>query len=93
VCVVAREEGVVSEISDQKRSIVEEARRAAISLVEREERRCGSRMVAYFVVGQMVGASEIWVRRFVNKHPSAKPDLIVGWNILQRYERDQKQQE
>lgn len=63
-------------------------RSAAAALVEREERRTGSRMAAYHNVGAMVGASSSWIRKFVTERPEVKtPDLTTGWNILETYRR------
>ncbi len=70
----------------EKRSIVEEARRAAKALVDREKQHGGA-MLAYARVAQMVGASEGWIRRFVNNYPDASPNLVVGFNILEQYRR------
>jgi hypothetical protein len=44
-------------------------------------------MAAYERVAQMVGASELWVRRFVCGYSEAKPSLVVGFNILESYRR------
>jgi len=70
----------------RNRSIVEEARSAARALVDREARN-GGRMVAYFRVASMVGTSEVWIRRFISGSPDASPNLVVGFNILQQYQR------
>lgn len=64
------------------------ARSSAAAWVEREERRTGSRMVAYEIVAQSVGASADWIRRFITDRDRAKePSLTVGWNILTLYRR------
>lgn len=55
--------------------------------VDCEERRTGSRMVAYRNVGSMVGASAEWMRKFLRGDEAKTPDWIVGWNILDTYER------
>lgn len=61
---------------------------AAQALVHREERRIGSRMVAYEVVAQTVGASADWIRKFVNGYDGAKrPDVEVGFNLMTVYSR------
>ena len=44
-------------------------------------------MVAYFRVASMVGTSEVWIRRFISGSPDASPNLVVGFNILQQYQR------
>lgn len=67
--------------------IVDQARFAAVELVRREERLTGSRMAAYDRVGSMVGASAGWVRKFIGRNPDVRPDLIVGFNLLQMYDR------
>jgi len=60
-------------------------RNAAAALVEREERRTGSRMVAYHTVGQMVGASAEWVRKYISSQEVAEPRFTVGINLIQVY--------
>lgn len=62
-------------------------RGAAAALVEREERRTGSRMTAYFTVGQMVGASAEWVRKYISSQEVAEPRFTVGLNLMQVYRR------
>jgi hypothetical protein len=61
-------------------------RNAAAALVEREERRTGSLMTAYEIVGSTIGKSSTWVRRFIGSSPDAKFDP-VGFNILAQYDR------
>jgi hypothetical protein len=64
------------------------ARTALGSWVEREERRTGSRMVAYEIVASTVGTSADWVRKFLGRSDKAKePSWTVGWNILTAYQR------
>jgi hypothetical protein len=67
--------------------LVDQVRRAASALVDREERRLCSRMLAYEVVGQMVGASPMWVRRFVNEYEYGALNYVVGCNILLLHQR------
>lgn len=67
--------------------ITRAARDAATALVNREYRRTMSRMVAYENVAATIGASSSWLRKFVNCYPDAKPDLVVGFNILVHYAR------
>lgn len=63
-------------------------RSVAAAWIEREERRTGSRMVAYQVVAQSVGTSPSWLRKFIGNGPEAKePNWTVGWNILAAYRR------
>jgi hypothetical protein len=62
-------------------------RNAAAALVEREERRTGSRMAAYHTVGQMVGASAEWVRKYISSQEVAEPRFSVGINLIQVYRR------
>lgn len=61
-------------------------RSAAASLVDREERRTGSRMAAYEAVAAMIGASPAWIRSFVDGR-AKQPGWITGWNILAVYGR------
>lgn len=80
-------------INDRNRTIsgpaeiVEAARSAAKGIVDIEERRTLSRMVAYENAANMVGVSTSWLRKFVNNYPDAKPDLVAGFNILMKYAR------
>lgn len=56
--------------------------------VEREERRTGSRMVAYHNVAATVGTSAEWVRNFYKGSVKAKePGWTLGCNILDAYGR------
>ncbi|PDT71714.1 hypothetical protein CO683_00715 [Bradyrhizobium ottawaense] len=62
-------------------------RNALGALVEREERRTGSRMVAYEVVAQTIGASSSWVRAFLGKSEGVKePRITLFQNIRASYE-------
>jgi len=62
-------------------------RSALSALVEREERRTGSRMVAYEVVAQTIGASSSWVRAFLSRSEGVKePRITLFQNIRASYE-------
>jgi hypothetical protein len=62
-------------------------RSALGALVEREERRTGSRMVAYEIVAQTIGASSSWVRAFLGKSEAVKePRITLFQNIRASYE-------
>jgi len=62
-------------------------RSALGALVEREERRTGSRMVAYEIVAQTIGASSSWVRAFLGKSEVVKePRITLFQNIRASYE-------
>jgi hypothetical protein len=62
-------------------------RSALGALVEREERRTGSRMVAYEIVAQTIGASASWVRAFLGKSEAVKePRITLFQNIRASYE-------
>lgn len=65
---------------------VDEARRRASALVDREEYRVRSRMLAYENVGQLIGKSGMWVRRFVNGYADVTPSFPVGMSIISLYE-------
>lgn len=80
------ERDVRKDFDSSATNILEQARRAAASLVEREERCSRSRMRAYEAVASATGCSASWLRRFVNGY-GAKPDLIVGFNLLQQHQR------
>ena len=60
-------------------------RSVAQALVERAERQTGSRMAAYETVGQTVGASAEWIRKFIKGDEAKAPDWIIGWNLLDYY--------
>jgi hypothetical protein len=59
------------------------SRSAAAALVDREERRTGSRMAAYEIVAQTVGTSSEWLRKFVVG--GKEPRLTIGFNLIQVY--------
>lgn len=62
-------------------------RSALGALVEREERRTGSRMVAYEIVAQTIGASASWVRAFLGKSEAVKePRITLFQNIRASYD-------
>lgn len=62
-------------------------RSALGALVDREERRTGSRTVAYEVVAQSVGASSSWVRKFLAKsHEVKEPRITLFQNIRASYD-------
>ncbi len=58
-------------------------RNAAFALVEREERRAGSRMIAYENVASKIGASSSWLRKFLRDDASVS---TIVFNILSQYE-------
>lgn len=62
-------------------------RSALGALVDREERRTGSRTVAYEIVAQSVGSSSSWVRKFLAKSEEVKePRITLFQNIRASYE-------
>ena len=63
------------------------SRNAAAALVDREERRTGSRMVAYEIVAQTVGTSSEWLRKFLSSNGAKEPRMTVGFNLIQVYRR------
>ena len=71
----------------RKRGAVGLTRSVAAALVDREERRTGSRMVAYEVVAQSVGTSSTWLRSFLSTNGAKEPRLTVGLNLIQAYRR------
>lgn len=62
------------------------SRSAALGLVEREERRLGSRMLAYETVSRSVGKSSDWLRKFIFNHIK-EPGITVGFNLIVTYRR------
>ena len=67
-------------------TIRESARAQLRALVEKAERITGSRMAAYEMVAQQVGAGSVWVRHFANDYATAKLDTTV-LNISEAYRR------
>jgi hypothetical protein len=65
-----------------------DATRSALGLlIEKEERRVGSRDVAFDVVAQTVGASSSWLKKFLSCHSEVKePRITLFLNIRAAYE-------
>ncbi len=61
-------------------------RERANALVERAERRTGSRMAAYEVVAQAVGVSPGWLRKLVKGYEAKEPRATIFENIRANYE-------
>lgn len=68
-------------------NLAEISRSAAAALVDREERRTGSRMLAYEIVAQTVGTSSEWLRKFISSNEAKEPRIILGFNLIQAYRR------
>ena len=62
-------------------------RSVAAALVDREERRVGSRMVAYEIVAQTVGTTSAWLRSFLSTNGAKEPRFSVGLNLIEAYRR------
>lgn len=63
-------------------------RSALGALVEREERRVGSRTVAYEVVAQSVGVSASWIKKFLSRsHEVKEPRITLFHNIRAAYDQ------
>lgn len=78
----------------QSSTLIDQARRAAAALVDREEATTRSRMLAYERVAQLTGANPSWLRKFVSGYAEAKqPSFIVGCNLMAVYGRMQKPKE
>lgn len=68
-------------------NITDATRSALWLMVVREEKRVGSRDVAYRIVGQTVGASASWIRKFLSRSPEVKePRITLFLNIRAAYE-------
>jgi hypothetical protein len=68
-------------------SLTSATRNALGMMVEREERRVGSRDVAYEIVAQTVGASSSWIKKFLSKSVEVKePRITLFLNIRSAYE-------
>jgi len=68
-------------------ALVADTRSMATELVRREERRVGSRAVAYEIVAQTVGISSSWLRKFVSERSEVKePRITLFQNIRVAYD-------
>lgn len=69
-------------------STVTDATRSALDiLVDREERRIGSRDLAFENIAQLVGASSSWLKKFIGRSDEVKePRLTLFLNIRAAYE-------
>jgi hypothetical protein len=67
--------------------IVDLTRNVAEAFVMREERRTGSRMVAYSDVARAVGTSSEWLRKFISASSAKEPGMALGFRILVAYRR------
>lgn len=63
------------------------SRSAAEALVDREERRTGSRMTAYEIIAQTVGMSPDWLRKYISEKEGKEPRLTTGFNLMALYSR------
>lgn len=62
-------------------------RNALGELVSREERRVGSRMIAYANVAKAVGSSASWIRKFIaNSEEVKEPRISLFQNIRANYD-------
>lgn len=63
------------------------ATRSALGLmVEWEERRAGSRDIAYEIVARSVGSSSSWIKKFLSRHAEVKePRITLFVNIREAY--------
>lgn len=79
-------------------SITTTTRSVLGAMVDSEERRTGSRTVAYEHVAQMVGTSSSWVRKFLSDRGEVKEPRITTFqniraaydNLCERIERDNR---
>lgn len=68
-------------------TITDATRLALGVMVDREERRAGSRDVALEIVAQTVGTSSSWVKKFISRSPEVKePRITLFMNIRAAYE-------
>lgn len=69
-------------------AVLTNATRSALGvLVDREERRVGSRDLAFEIVAQTVGASSSWLKKFLGRHAEVKePRITLYLNIRAAYE-------
>lgn len=62
-------------------------RNALTELVSKEEKRVGSRMLAYENIARAIGSSASWVRKFISNSEEVKePRLTLFQNIRASYE-------
>lgn len=62
-------------------------RSLADKLVQQAEARTGSRMCAYQDVARAVGASAVWLRKFIKGYEVKEPGWTIGWNLIDYYNR------
>ena len=74
-------------VQSRTSDVLAEVRSAAAALVDREEVKVRSRMLAYEIIGTMVGTSGMQIRRLVNGYPGATLNYVVGHNIMAVYRR------
>jgi hypothetical protein len=56
-------------------------------LVQKEEQRTGSRMIAYSNIAERIGSSASWVRKFLkDSHEVKEPRITLFQNIRANYE-------
>jgi hypothetical protein len=61
-------------------------RNALTQLVDQEERRTGSRMLAYSNIARAIGSSSSWVRKFIaNSQEVKEPRITLFHNIRASY--------
>src|SRR5690242_841257 len=73
--------------SPMSTGVADLTKNAAAFLVTREERRTGSRMMAYDNVAKTVGTSSEWLRKFVATNGAKEPRMSLGFSIMQFYTR------
>ena len=66
---------------------LDETRGQARELVRKSEYQCGSRMVAYERVGQIIGASGMWVRKLIHGYGDVRLLHVTAMNIQDAYVR------
>lgn len=67
-------------------AITNMTRERAHVLVERAERKTGSRMAAYEAVAAAVGASPGWLRKLIKGYEAKEPRATIYENIRAQYE-------
>jgi len=67
-------------------AITNMTRERAHILVDRAERKTGSRMAAYEAVAKAVGASPGWLRKLIKGYEAKEPRATIYENIRAQYE-------
>lgn len=66
---------------------VDMTRAMAARIVGHEQRRTGSRMLAWDAAARLIGTSSSWLRKFVGSYDDREPTLSIGLRIIVQFDR------